>query len=81
MLAPPAEMRSSIASCAPVPSAAMLMTAATPMIMPSIVRSVRMRFERSALSPTMKATPRFMTQLYREPDDLTCHNRSRYSLA
>ena len=40
----------SIDVCAPVPSATIVMTAATPMIMPSIVSAVRILLRLSALS-------------------------------
>src|SRR6516162_3565554 len=44
----------SIDVCAPVPSATMVMTAATPMIMPSIVSAVRSLLRPSAFSATRK---------------------------
>src|SRR5215469_1423688 len=40
--------------CAPVPSATIVITAATPMIMPSMVSAVRILFLPSALSATRK---------------------------
>ena len=40
-LAPSAVIRSSTAFCAPLPSATMVMTAPTPMMMPSIVSTAR----------------------------------------
>ena len=63
MLAPLAAMRSSIAAWAG-PRPAMLITAATPMIMPRMVSSVRSRFRRSARIPT--ATPRPTPSILRE---------------
>ena len=44
MLVPAVAICASIDDCAPVPSATMVMTAATPMIMPSIVSAVRSLF-------------------------------------
>src|SRR5579862_3513609 len=44
----------SIDVCAPVPSATMVMTAPTPMIMPSMVRAVRILFRPSALMAIRK---------------------------
>src|SRR4029450_6708204 len=44
----------SIEVCAPVPSATIVMTAPTPMIMPSIVSAVRILLRLSALSATRK---------------------------
>src|SRR5580765_766161 len=49
MFVPAPRIWSSIAACAPVPSATIVMTAATPMIMPSIVSSVRSLLRASAL--------------------------------
>src|SRR5438105_381545 len=50
-------MRSFTAACAPVPSAIIAITAATPMTMPSIVRTERSLFARSALSATVIVSP------------------------
>ena len=49
-LDPALRMLDSIDARAPFPSATMTMTAATPMIMPSAVSTVRMALRRSALS-------------------------------
>ena len=49
MLVPAPRIWSSMAACAPVPSATIVMTAATPMIMPSIVSAVRSLLRASAL--------------------------------
>ena len=49
---PVARTCSSIIALAPVPSATMAITAATPMIMPSIVSAVRSLFRPSALKAT-----------------------------
>src|SRR5262249_47678651 len=44
----------SIWDCAPLPSATIVMTAATPMIIPSIVRAVRILFRASAFRAIRK---------------------------
>jgi hypothetical protein len=49
MFVPAPRIWSSIAACAPVPSATIVMTAPTPMIMPSIVSTVRSLLRASAL--------------------------------
>ena len=46
---PPARICCSISTCAPLPSATSVMTADTPMIMPSIVSDVRILLRASAL--------------------------------
>src|SRR2546428_281165 len=50
-------MRSCTAFCAPLPSATIVMTAPTPMMMPSIVRNDRSLFARIAWSATWKISP------------------------
>ena len=52
MLVPAAWICDSIDDCAPVPSATIVITAATPMIMPSIVSAVRILLRASALNAT-----------------------------
>ena len=54
MLVPAAWICASIEDCAPVPSATIVMTAATPMIMPSMVSAVRILLRLSALSAIRK---------------------------
>ncbi len=54
MLVPAVAICASIEDCAPVPSATIVITAATPMIMPSIVSAVRILFRLSAFSATRK---------------------------
>jgi len=49
MLVPAPRICSSIAACAPLPSATVVMTAPTPMIMPSMVSDVRSLFRPRAL--------------------------------
>src|SRR5438552_12083872 len=53
-------MRSWTAFCAPLPSATIVMTAPTPMMMPSIVRNDRSLLARIACSATWKISPRSM---------------------
>jgi hypothetical protein len=50
MLVPADWICASIEVCAPVPSATMVMTAATPMIIPSIVSAVRILLRLSAFT-------------------------------
>src|SRR4051812_40746040 len=50
-------MRDWTAFCAPLPSATIVMTAPTPMMMPSIVRNDRSLFARIACSATWKISP------------------------
>ena len=54
---PNAEIRSFTAFCAPLPSAIMAITAATPITMPSIVSSERSLFALSAPSATLMISP------------------------
>src|SRR3954466_5055362 len=54
MLVPAVAICASIDDCAPVPSATIVMTAATPMIMPSIVSAVRILLRLSAFSAMRK---------------------------
>ena len=54
MFVPAAWIRVSISCCAPWPRATIVMTAATPMIIPSIVRLVRIWLRPSALSAIRK---------------------------
>ena len=54
MLVPAAWICVSIDDCAPVPSATIVITADTPMIMPSIVSAVRILLRASALNATRK---------------------------
>src|SRR5919106_531387 len=54
--------------CAPVPSATIVMTAATPIIMPSIVRAVRILLRPSAFNAIRKIT---------SIDMLTAYHRGR----
>src|SRR5687767_15751970 len=56
---------SSTDACAPLPSATIVITAATPMIMPSIVRQVRSLLTRSALRAIRKLSSRIMKVLVR----------------
>ena len=53
-LVPPDWICSSICCRAPVPSATIVMTAATPMMIPSIVRAVRILFRPRALIATRR---------------------------
>src|SRR6267142_873000 len=55
---PSAAMRACTAFCAPLPSATIVMTAPTPMMMPSIVRNDRSLLARIAWSATWKISPR-----------------------
>src|SRR5947208_9645457 len=55
---PRAAIRACTAFCAPVPSATIVMTAPTPMMIPSIVRNDRSLFARIACSATWKISPR-----------------------
>src|SRR5258706_15830681 len=57
---PSAWSRACTAFCAPLPSATMVMTAPTPMMMPSIVRNDRSLLARIAWSATWKISPRSM---------------------
>src|SRR6058998_3682146 len=57
---PRAAIRACTAFCAPVPSATIVMTAPTPMMMPSIVRNDRSLLARIACSATWKISPRSM---------------------
>ena len=57
MLVPAAWICVSIDDCAPVPSATIVITAETPMIMPSMVRAVRILLRASALN-AMRSTIR-----------------------
>src|SRR2546429_350203 len=54
---PRAAMRACTAFCAPLPSATIVITAPTPMMMPSIVRNERSLFARIACSATWKISP------------------------
>ncbi len=54
MLVPADWICASIEVCAPLPSATIVITAATPMIMPSIVSAVRILLRPSALSAIRK---------------------------
>src|SRR5919206_4877665 len=60
---PRAAMRSLTAFCAPVPSATMAMTAATPMTMPSMVSAERSLFARKAPRATLMISPRSIEAL------------------
>src|SRR5712691_7248652 len=62
---PSAWMRSWTDFCAPEPSAIIVITAPTPMMMPSIVSSDRSLFARSASSATMTISPSSMLVLRR----------------
>src|SRR5437667_9909086 len=55
---PRAAIRACTAFCAPVPSATIVMTAPTPMMIPSMVRNDRSLFARIACSATWKISPR-----------------------
>src|SRR5258706_9564521 len=55
---PSAGSRACTVFCAPLPSATMVMTAPTPMMMPSIVRNDRSLLARIAWSATWKISPR-----------------------
>src|SRR5437667_4755160 len=55
---PRAAIRACTAFCAPVPSATIVMTAPTPVMIPSIVRNDRSLFARIACSATWKISPR-----------------------
>src|SRR5438874_9049464 len=57
---PSAAMRACTAFCAPLPSATMVITAPTPMMMPSIVSNDRSLLARIAWSATRKISPRSM---------------------
>src|SRR2546426_2672100 len=57
---PSAAIRACTAFCAPLPSATIVMTAPTPMMMPSIVRNDRSLFARIAWSATWKISPSSM---------------------
>src|SRR6266566_4203512 len=57
---PSAWRRAWTAFCAPLPSATIVMTAPTPMMMPSIVRNDRSLLARIACSATWKISPRSM---------------------
>src|SRR6266481_3224267 len=57
---PSAWRRAWTAFCAPLPSATIVMTAPTPMMMPSIVRNDRSLLARIAWSATWKISPRSM---------------------
>ena len=66
-----------IASCteceAPAPTATMVMTQATPMMMPSMVRLERIGLRTIALRPTLAMLPsRMMTSLMCPPPPLPC---------
>ena len=56
-LAPSAAIRSSTAFCAPEPSATMVITAPTPMMMPSIVSTDRSAFDRIDEMATANVSP------------------------
>ena len=53
---PRAAMRASTWALAPLPMPTMAMTAPTPMMMPSMVRTVRILFRRSARKATLRMT-------------------------
>src|SRR5215207_3269768 len=57
-LAPSAAIRSSTAFCAPEPSATMVITAPTPMMMPSMVSIDRSAFDRIDEMATANVSPR-----------------------
>src|SRR6266571_5854986 len=57
---PSAWRRAWTAFCAPLPSATIVMTAPTPMMMPNIVRNDRSLLARIAWSATWKISPRSM---------------------
>ena len=59
-LAPRAAIRSSTAFCAPVPSATIVITAPTPMMIPSMVSTDRNALERIDEKATAKVSPRSM---------------------
>src|SRR5262249_21362568 len=64
MLVPADWICASIEVCAPVPSATIVMTAATPMIMPSIVSAVRILFRFSAFTATRRIIRNDIRLLY-----------------
>src|SRR6187401_2909633 len=61
MLVPAAWIYVSIDDCAPVPSATIVITADTPMIMPSMVSAVRILLRASALNATRSTIKSDMT--------------------
>src|SRR5690606_26620810 len=60
-LVPSASSRAWTCRCAPSPSATMVITAAIPMMMPSIVRNARSLFDRIALNATRRTSPMSMS--------------------
>src|SRR5438876_4028414 len=66
MLVPAVAICASMDDCAPVPRATIVMTAATPMIMPSMVNAVRILLRPSAFSAMRKI---IRTAIYQSPVD------------